>query len=239
MDLHICVLLYSRYSQMSKKLQSILDDSQVNLSVELGLMPVCIDNEKIRKKISKSEKISIPIVPCILLVYKNGSVEKYDGIDAIQWANETIRKIQQLRQPPPHPPPQQFQEPPRTKKVTIQQEDSEEEEEVQVPKKHVRKQRKSKKPVQKFSELSENEEEQEEHIIARAPVAVRNGPGGYDITSEFGELEEQPRKISSKVRPSSTQQIKGGNLMAAALAMQKERDADAGKRIPGGDPNMR
>lgn len=77
-----------------------------------------------------------------------------------------------------------------------------------------------------MEDLGNSDDEDLSNIPSRPPVGVRTGPGGYDITSEFGEPQEPNRDASRHMR-TSTQPVtgKGKDLMAAALAMQKERES--------------
>jgi hypothetical protein len=58
-------------------------------------------------------------------------------------------------------------------------------------------------------------------------MGVRNGPGGYDMSSDFGEMPEQKREIRSKPKTTakSPSQDQPTDLMATAMAMQKERES--------------
>ena len=103
MDHHLCVLLYSKYSPMSNKLITALESCPVNLSTTVGLSPVCVDNNSVREQILTANKIDISTVPCVLIVYRNGGVEKYEGGNAFQWFDETVRKY--------IPPPQEVSQP--------------------------------------------------------------------------------------------------------------------------------
>ena len=78
MTYHTAVLLYSNYSQSSQKLLSTLQSCPVNFAEITGINSICIDNEKIRKQIYLCKHINISIVPVLLLIYPNSSVEKYD-----------------------------------------------------------------------------------------------------------------------------------------------------------------
>ena len=77
MDFHLCILLYSKYSPMSTKLLTAMQSSPVDLTNAIGLSTICIDNEDIREQILTASKIDVSTVPCILIVYRNGGVEKY------------------------------------------------------------------------------------------------------------------------------------------------------------------
>ena len=60
---------------------------------------------------------------------------------------------------------------------------------------------------------------------SRPPASVRNGPGGFDISGDFGESLPDNRENRSNIREKEdTPGISKGSLMAAAMAMQKERE---------------
>lgn len=199
----LCVLLYSKYSPMSSKLMSALSSCPIDLSTTVGIRPVCIDNEDIRRQILKDKKIEINSVPCVLIAYNTGSVEKYEGSNAFQWIEETVSKYM----PKPTSQPKMNEEP-----VVEYQEQK-------IKKKIVKKET----TVEDLGIHSENIESEE---IVRQPVGIRSGPGTYDMSIEFGEEQDQNRNISKQLK-ASTQSAsgKGKDLMATAMAMQKERDS--------------
>ena len=143
---------------MSTKLMSALSSCPVDLGATVGLNPVCIDNEDVRKRLLKNGKIEVSIVPCVLIVYRTGGVEKYEGNAAFQWIEEAVSKY---APPPPPPPPQQqsqemYQhvqnsEPPKKRvsisrrKPVIEEYEEEDEEEEPEPIKKVKSTRRSKK----------------------------------------------------------------------------------------------
>ena len=210
----LCVLLYSKYSPMSSKLMSALSTCPVDLSATVGIRPVCIDNEDIRRQILKDKKIEINSVPCLLIAYNTGNVEKYEGSNAFQWIEETVSKY--MPQPQPQPQPQQPQpQQPQPQQPQPQQ---------QIY--HAENQKVKKKVVKKETTMEDLGIDSETEEIVRQPVGVRNGPGSYDMSIEFGEQQEQNRSISKQLK-SSTQAGTGKtkDLMATAMAMQKERDS--------------
>ena len=205
----LCVLLYSKYSPMSSKLMSALSTCPVDLSTTVGIRPVCIDNEDIRRQILKDKKIEINSVPCLLIAYNTGNVEKYEGSNAFQWIEETVSKYMPRHQPQPQPQPQ------------LQQQDQ-----PQQQIHHAEDQKIKKKVIKKETTMEDLGIDSEIEEIVRQPVGVRNGPGSYDMSIQFGEQEDQNRNISSKLK-ASTQSGTGKtkDLMATAMAMQKERDS--------------
>lgn len=245
MEHHLCVILYSKYSQLSVKLMKALETAPVNLADTVGLTPVCIDNEEIRARILKANQIDISSVPCILIVYPAGGVEKYEGNDAVKWVEQTVYKY--MSPPPPQPPPP----PPQPQSPLLRKSRIEEEKRSPSPQtRRPPKKKQSKKPIQ-VEESSESEEEEyvkpkssskksqkrpkvsltnmedlndDDEDIVRPPVAVRSGPGGYDVTDDFGQPNE-PNRVA-RTRPSTQIATGGGtDLMSAAMAMQKERES--------------
>jgi hypothetical protein len=81
-------LLYSKYSLNCKKLFEL--KSSLPTHIIPMIHDVCIDNDKVRNRIMKSQKIKITVVPCLLIIYPTGVVEKYDGTFAFEWINNVI-----------------------------------------------------------------------------------------------------------------------------------------------------
>ncbi len=88
MDPNFVVLLYSKYSQTCKNLISTLQQRPISY-----LQPLCIDNSQVRKRITESKDLSIESVPCVLISFSNGTVEKYDGQHAFKWIQETLQRL--------------------------------------------------------------------------------------------------------------------------------------------------
>lgn len=235
---------------MSTQLMTALESSPVNLNSAVGLTPVCIDNEEIREQILTANKIDISTVPCILIVYRNGGIEKYEGGRALQWIEETVRKY--MQPPPPsiiHTPPQPklpsppLEHPKRMEKSRTHVEyasdtsdvsESSDEECIKQPKSH-KKRYKSKRTIQKRSKpvktvvstsIEDLDSEEEQNLPRRPPVGIRNGPSNYEISEEFGNAEEPNRDMTKKMKQSTLPATgKGNDLMSAAMAMQKERES--------------
>ena len=114
------VLFYSKYSQFCKKIIKSIEDSNIDFNKLKGLTLVCIDNDDIRAQILKSNSIDIKSVPCLITIYNDGGIEKYEGEDSFKWVEDVIVKNTPkvevpvepvIQQPPPMPmpPPQQQQ----------------------------------------------------------------------------------------------------------------------------------
>tara|TARA_B100000497_G_scaffold102246_1_gene116598 strand:- start:289 stop:903 length:615 start_codon:yes stop_codon:yes gene_type:complete len=203
MQQQLCVLLYSDYSDVCKNLFKALESCPIDIYGISGMKNLCIDNEKLRKRILINKNISITSVPSLLIVYNNSQLEKLEGQKVFDWIDVIVNE----NLPPPPPPPPK------------EENDSEEEEEI-VPVKKVQKKKIKKKVTTPIEELEDLEEENEEELSSLKPkVGIRNDAGNYDLNSDFGgEMEERtiPKQSNNN----------GNNLMAAALAMQKERDSE-------------
>jgi hypothetical protein len=103
MEPQLSVLLYSKYSASSKSLMSMIQQSGVDFTNQFSLQSLCIDNEEIRKRIVENNQLQITSVPCLLIIFPDGGIEKYDGAHVFEWVERTIK---QFAPPPPTQPPQ-------------------------------------------------------------------------------------------------------------------------------------
>jgi hypothetical protein len=99
------IVLYSKYSNISKLFSNYIKESVTNLNIQI----LCIDNPKIRNKIEND--LNIKELPCLLVVKKD-NIETYSGNDAYKWVEEII-KLTKKTLPPPVP------KEARKKKITI------------------------------------------------------------------------------------------------------------------------
>lgn len=189
---------------MSTKLMSALSSCPVDLGATVGLNPVCIDNEDVRKRLLKNGKIEVSIVPCVLIVYRTGGVEKYEGNAAFQWIEEAVSKY---APPPPPPPPQQ-----QSQEMYQHVQNSE------PPKKRVSISRR--KPV--IEEYEEEDEEEEPEPIKKVKSTRRSKKETTMEELGFESLDDQEHQISTESNDTSS--VKARDLMTAASAMQKERE---------------
>lgn len=204
---------------MSTKLMTALSECPIDLGATVGLNTVCIDNQDVRKRLLKNGKIEISVVPCILIVYRSGGVEKYEGDAAFQWIDEAVSKYSP---PPPPPPPPQPQAPPPPQN--------------QEPQQHYRKnERVKRRPVieeeEEAEEEAEEEEEEEEYIPP--PKTSRKTKTSQKSKKEtsmedlgFDSFDEKEFVLSEDTIKSS---VKGKDLLSTAAAMQKERENDSNK----------
>jgi hypothetical protein len=208
----------------------LIQQAPIDFTSLVGLNFLCIDNENVRKRIILSSKLNINVVPCILLFYSDGGVEKYEGITAFNWAEDIIRQ---------YTPPIPVKSTQVIKNVINKKEEEEEEEEYKSPPKtRVKKQiSKSIIPIKKTNIEDLNSEEEDEAYVTRPPASIRTGVGNYDIKGQFGEQEEPNRKVSRGIKSTTEQGVGGkGSLMAVAQAMQKSREQTDSTRHPAGIP---
>ena len=212
----LCVLLYSKYSPISNKMMDALTSCPVDLKMLVGLSTVCIDNEKIRKQILKPNKIEILTVPCILIVYNTGSVEKYEGGSAFEWIEETVRKY--MPQPPPQPPPQtppQPQQPPQQPPPK---------QAVRIKSSKLQPKRQVQKVVVVDEVVDEVDEEEEEEVLENE--YIEELPQKKNPQRRKKETTMEELGIESSIEGNNKQSSgKAKDLMSAAMAMQKERDS--------------
>jgi len=93
MEPQYSVLIYSKYSNNCKTMLETIQNSGVDFPNIVKLQLLCIDNEKIRHRIQSNKQIDVKTVPCILSIYSNGNVEKYDGDHVFKWVNGVIDQM--------------------------------------------------------------------------------------------------------------------------------------------------
>ena len=184
---------------MSNKLMTSLSSCPLDLKMLVGLSTVCIDNEEIRKQILKKDnKIEISSVPCVLIVYNTGSVEKYEGVSAFEWIEETISRYVPL----------QSQSEPQTH---IKSEQAQ-------PELHQQRQRRQ----PQFRAQKEEIEIENEYIDEPEP---EHRPKKASLKRPKKETTMEELGINQQETESQVSSGKGKDLMSAAMAMQKERDS--------------
>ena len=100
MEHQLCILLYSNYSSICKQLLTALQTCPVDIYNLSGLNVLCVDNEKIRKQIMNSKKITIDTVPTLLLIYQDNNIKKYEGQMVFDWIDLTVNKYLPQEQVP-------------------------------------------------------------------------------------------------------------------------------------------
>ena len=238
------ILLHSKYSENSKKLLGSIDASGTNFYEFTKIQLVCIDNEQVRDRIVNNKEIDIGGVPCILNIFNDGNVEKYEGVDAFKWVEQIIGKLvsereekiqqqrinEQLRQQLQQ---QQMQKQHLEMELQKQMEIAKASQEA-VAQKLMKKQPKRKAvapppaPITSVEDIETEDENEDEVVIDeddeddyKPPVAIRNGKGNYEIGNVGGKIENN-RKVSAG-------DSKRNDLMSMALQMQKSRESQETK----------
>lgn len=103
MESQLSVLLYSKYSSLSKSLMNMIQTSGIDFTAKFSLQLLCIDNKEIRARILKNTQLQVTTVPCLLIIFPDGGIEKYDGAFVFEWVEGVIRQFS------PPPPPQTTQ----------------------------------------------------------------------------------------------------------------------------------
>ena len=230
MNHQLCVLLYSKYSQTCKNLVTSIPKF---VKDKIGLQLVCVDNEDIRKRITKSSSVKINSVPTILLLYSNGGVEKYEGNTSFLWLNQIINQLAPPQPPqPPQPRPDDYSdlEVKTTRRRNVRRRNVRSNErrsnERRSNERRSNERRSNERSTEEtnstnIEELDTEEDDSEDDgeddgRPKPPPVGVRKGAGEYEISKDFGEALE---------RNSDVRTDRGSNLMARAQAMQKERES--------------
>ena len=94
------ILLYSKYSPFSKKIMDLIQKSAVDFGNLYSLKLLCVDNENVRNYIANNKKIPIEFVPTVLVIFPDGIVEKYEGSNALNWAESIISRHAPTLPPP-------------------------------------------------------------------------------------------------------------------------------------------
>jgi hypothetical protein len=237
------VLLYSKYSQTCNKLFEITNSSGIDFSKILSL--VCIDSEDVRKRIKNDKRFGIQTVPCLLLLYTNGTVEKYEGQDVFIWTTNIISRLNPPPPPPP-PPPQQLPIPVQNPKKSME----ESEEYIQenndtdrtMPIRHGKRAKEGKLqtliedvPDDNNVDDNVNDNIDDRHRSIPQPRRIRQDENTYIEDPElFGDEQPDIRKESSKsIKPSSKSQDPHG-ILAKVKELEKGRemiDQEVGKNI--------
>jgi hypothetical protein len=199
------VLLYSQYSSHCKNLIDLVQ----KYSIDFGLTNICIDNEKIRNQIMSSKKITIECVPCILIYFADGVVEKYDGSNAFRYIEDLITKSL----PPPPPLPVSV---PLPVPVNNQNDWNDEENFEQIDISPPKTRPKKPKSTQKNSRRAPTNDNEEEQLISSAPprktaknVKTPTATSIEDIETDEDAYEEQKEYKIKK--PVSVMRTDAGN----------------------------
>lgn len=111
MDPDYLIVLYSKYSSQCKLILDVYNRASVDY-----IKLLCIDNVDVRTSVLKSQKLNLTTVPCVLLMYRDGSMEKFETGDVASWIKTQLEKYlpqPKVSQIEMQPQPQQVQPQPQ------------------------------------------------------------------------------------------------------------------------------
>jgi len=76
--------LYSKYSNKCQEVLNVIRDVEY-------IEKVCVDSPQMREFILNANNIRVTVVPCVLVIYASGDIEKYDNHSLTLWLQEMIR----------------------------------------------------------------------------------------------------------------------------------------------------
>jgi hypothetical protein len=80
------IVLYSKYSPQCKSILQVYKESMDWIKL------VCIDNKTVRSRLLQSTRIKIRTVPCVLMMYPNNKIEKFEGAGVCEYILEQISR---------------------------------------------------------------------------------------------------------------------------------------------------
>jgi hypothetical protein len=201
----INIVVYSKFSQASTKLIGMIDK---NPPLKQNTHLLCIDNEEVRKRIIKSQKLNIKHVPCIMRLQENtGYVESFEGEKAFSLVNtyyiEYLER-QQSQQPPPQPQ-QSYQQP-------------QPQQSYQQPQQEPHRGNNSTTPLGNLMELTDDD-----------TSSNNNSLNTYlHIPSQLEGQNTNMPTVDRAVKKESG----SANIVSRAMQMQKERDNETSSNAP-------
>ena len=255
MEPQFSVLLYSKYSNNSDKLMNIITTSGVDFKSILQFL--CIDNEKIRNQIVQNQDIDVSSVPCILLIFSDGLIEKYDGIKAFQWVEDIIkqhspqpsqqeqeqqrqqRQAQQRHQEQQRQEQQRYEQLRKKEEILLQKEKKIEEDEIILKNKliqqnysNVKNRKKKVKGVNKLTsidELEEDPQDSDRYNSLEPPKSIRSDSGNY---RQDEELFSGPQTDMRKPKQNSVKKDDSNDIMLKAKELAKSREQETSMGRP-------
>ena len=188
------VYLYSKYSASCKEFSDRITTSTLKDSFNL----LCVDNKDIRKVVVSS-KYSIKSIPCVLCVFSNSVIEKYEGEQAFRWLDQFVIPASPIRKSPPV----------LTKLVEICDEEEEEEPKPIVVKKKTRKQISNETSAQKtsiddiLSSNADDEEEEQEPAASNINAMIKKSTKPSKA-SDIMNMAQQLQKLREEEETEKT-----------------------------------
>ena len=232
MDIKFSILLYSKYSSNSTKIIDIINQNTTTFTNNFinkytttftnnfDFKLVCIDNEKVRNQVLNSKNIKITKVPCILILYNDGGLEKYEGDDAFNWVESIIGQIQPVKQPHVQPLQQQAVQPTVQQNVqqTLVQPEQQDVDNRKYKQKNVKKNKSvSKSNVTSIDDLDDLDELEELNI----DDTIIDDDNNNDIEND---VINNAKNNNGEKKDKSALNIKRNDLMSMATMMQKSRE---------------
>lgn len=218
------ILLYSKYSTHSKQLLDIIGTSTIDFKTIVNLTTLCVDSKVVRERI-KNNKLNVKYVPCILTIYNNGVVEKYDGINAFNWVDDIIKQLTPAKPVLPPPKPIVMINKVEDEYADNEEEDEEEDEEI-VPKKVIIKSKKkmSRNRVTKIDDLLDIDDDSDRMINKKKSLRLKD-KGNYEAENDtFNDERAVDVTTASKaIRPENSP---GANTLNKAKELAKMRESD-------------
>lgn len=80
------IVLFSKYSNACQSLLELYDEHLMST-----IKFVCIDNASIRKRFMEDPTLQIRQVPCVLFVYPQNKIEKFEGTNVTKWLYDKLK----------------------------------------------------------------------------------------------------------------------------------------------------
>lgn len=109
------IVLFSKYSSVCQSLLELYDEQSMNT-----IKFICIDHSTIRKRVLEDKILQVKQVPCVLFVYPQNRIEKFEGSNVTKWLSEKLLQLQPQQQPQPFVPQSQQPQPQLVQKTQQQ-----------------------------------------------------------------------------------------------------------------------
>lgn len=222
MDIKFSTVLYSKFSQISQNFINMLSKLPDDLKSNLNFNILSVDNPKIRKTILQDKNLNIKNIPCLLIIYNDGRIEKYEGTDSFRWIEEILTKINLQKQKEELELQQKMLEQQALEQQRLMQQQKEMEAENEDEEEEVIKKPKKKPPIKKKKQNTKpptNKSQYKTSIDDLDELDELEMEDNGDIQEDF---DYEPSDRNSEPKNAMTE--KKESLMSAALAMQKTRE---------------
>lgn len=204
MDSQLSVVLYSKYSKASNNFIDMLRQGGID-----SIKMVCVDNADIKKRIMSDKKIEIISVPCVLVISESGTIEKYDGSTAFEWAKQLLNQGGEQYQ-------EQLERQLYQQQQKIEQLEQEREEREELKHKKSNRRRSTERHTERSTERPTERP-------MKAKSEGRPGHTSIESLESEDEEDEEEVKLSSSVKKAVKTD---NNIMAKAAALAKGRNLD-------------